>query len=292
MIKMLSGTGWRPQPVDERDYTTKHPSIQDIYKSVRENPLPIHVDLRGYCTPIEDQGNLGSCTAQAACGLVEYREYEKHGNYTDQSRLFEYYNSRIIDDLINQGDTGATIRASVKALIKYGSCVESLWPYNIQDFEVKPPNTCYDLADDHQALTYISLNSLQEIKETLSIGNPVLIGFNVYDSLTNGPEIPYPKREDTLLGGHAVLVVGYDDTKGALLIRNSWGTSWGYYGYGWLPYRYITDGLADDFWTVFTFEDTNEPEPNPDEDEDPTFYEVLSQLFRSILTWIRGVIGF
>lgn len=232
------------------------------------------------------------------------------GVYTDGSRLFEYYNSRLIGGYLGEGDTGATIRDSIKALKEYGLCPEEKWQYHIEDFEVKPPADRYEEAQRYQLLTYVSLNNLSDIKSSLNGGIPVTFGFNVYESIydTNTGTIPYPSNTELMtgeIGGHAVLAVGWDDTKqitnhrngatttGALLIRNSWGTTWGELGYGWLPYKYITGGLASDYWALLTMEDPDTdptPQPEPEEDKDDGFYGVLAALFRMLIAWIMSLI--
>jgi len=237
---------------------------------------------------------------------MEFLERKIYNTHTDISRLFTYYVTRILEGTVDY-DSGATIRNSVKSLVKYGTPRETKWPYNISNYKVNPSTDCYTEASTLQAITYVALYTLDDIKTALYGGLPVDFGFNVYDSIYDsdtGP-IPYPTSFEELLGGHAVLAVGYDDNKvitnhrtgatttGALLIRNSWGTTWGSYGYGWLPYQYVLDGLADDFWCILTREYLEpapgpEPEPEPTPVVEPSFWDMLIYYIKQFLRWIRG----
>jgi C1A family cysteine protease len=224
--------------------------------------LPTLVDLRQWCSPIEDQNNLGSCCAQAAAGILEYFERRAFGKYLNASRLFIYKTTRNLMGLT--GDTGADLRSTMKALVMLGAAPEQYWPYNISRFDVEPTSFIYSLAQDYKSLVYYRLdpagitpaNLLTSIKTKLAAGLPSMFGFTVYSSISNSADIPYPKKGDTVLGGHAVCAVGFSDDRkigtdvGALFIRNSWGTSFGDAGYCWLPYSYVLKGLATDFWTL------------------------------------------
>ncbi|HEU4759895.1 MAG TPA: C1 family peptidase, partial [Dehalococcoidia bacterium] len=228
--------------------------------------LSASADLRQWCSPIEDQGQLGSCTAQAGVGMVEYFERRAFGKHLDASRLFLYKATR---DLLHwTGDTGAYLRATMGAMVLFGAPPEEYWPYDLARFDDEPPQFCYAFAQSFQVIKYYRLDPagaspagvLNNIRSFISAGYPSMFGFTVYSSIP-GPgdgkgEIPFPQRGERVLGGHAVVAVGYDDQKkigshkGALLIRNSWGTGWGQNGYGWLPYAYVESGLAVDFWTL------------------------------------------
>ena len=265
------GLGWHRDLPDVRDYTTSTTSVSKILaKSTKikraQRTVPSSVDLRSYCSAVEDQGELGSCTAHAGVGMIEYFERRAFGKYIDASRLFLYKVTRELLGLA--GDDGAYLRDTMKALVLFGVPPEKYWPYDVARFNDDPSSFCFSFAQNYKAIEYYRLDPpgtetrklLPRIKETLSAQLPVMFGFSVYSSmppLDDGKgEIPYPDSGDTLEGGHAVLAVGYDDQKrvgakrGALLIRNSWSPRWGDGGYGWLPYAYVQNGLADDFWTM------------------------------------------
>lgn len=235
--------------------------------------LPTETDLRTWCSPIEDQENIGSCTAHAGAGLLEYFQKRACGSYIDASRLFVYKVTRKLANL--NGDSGAYLRTTMEALVAFGAPPEEYWPYLTAEFDQEPSAFCYAFGQNYKAITYYRLDPegtgapdlLARIKTNLAANLPSMFGFTVYDSIRqaaeSGGKIPFPGRGDRVVGGHAVVAVGYDDglviqntrpgaepTKGALLIRNSWGTSWGDGGYGWLPFDYVREGLAIDWWSV------------------------------------------
>jgi C1A family cysteine protease len=262
--------GWIPDIPDGRDYDLSHPKVRAALEAIEENrngqllslgasrALPTSADLRQGMSPIEDQGQLGSCTANAAVGAVEYLYLKGCHELLDLSRLFLYKATRKL--LGWQGDSGAYIRSTLKALATFGVPPESYWPYDTTGFDVEPDAFVYQMASNFKALTYARLDengsdgaaTLERVKKALADGFPVAFGFPVYNSIQMDGQIPYPTANDTLLGGHAVLAVGYDDAAGILLIRNSWGPDWGKAGYGFMPYQYVTDQLAADFWTLFS----------------------------------------
>jgi C1A family cysteine protease len=242
-----------------------------LKSSVLKESLPAKQDLRKWCSPIEDQKSLGSCTANAGVGMIEYFEKRADGKYIDASRLFLY---KVTRNLLNfKGDTGAFLRSAMGAITLFGVPPEEYWPYDIEKFDKEPPAFCYSFAKNFQAISYVRLDPsatpkdvlLKSIKNNIAKGFPCMFGFTVYNSIqqagTSG-KIPYPCEGEKVEGGHAIMAVGYDDkmavknetcdveAKGALLIRNSWGTEWGEGGYGWLPYEYILNGLAEDWWTL------------------------------------------
>lgn len=263
--------GWHRDLPDMRDHTQSTESVAKVL--AKSSPLkkaaktlPASVDLRKYCSPIEDQGSIGSCTAHAGVGMVEYFERRAFGKHIDASRLFLY---KVTRQLIGfTGDDGAYLRDTMKALVLFGVPPEKYWPYDVKRFNDDPSSFCFSYAQSYQAIDYYRLDPpgtstsalLANVKKSLAANLPSMFGFSVYSSIPGAGdgkgEIPYPGKGDTLEGGHAVLAVGYDDqkkigtTKGALLIRNSWGKDWGDHGYGWLPYAYIENGLADDFWSL------------------------------------------
>jgi C1A family cysteine protease len=267
--------GWHPDLPDIRDYTAETDAVQALLSESRQlrkvlRSLPKSVDLRAWCPPIEDQGNLGSCTANAGVGLYEYFELRAHGKHVDASRLFLYKVTRRLMGLT--GDTGAYLRDTMKAMVLFGVPPERYWMYDVRRFDHEPTAFLYSFAQAFQALRYYRLDPpaarpdeiLLNVRRSLAAALPCMFGFTVYESIPSSGdgigEIPFPNPTDAVAGGHAVLAVGYDDgkqiggSKGAFLIRNSWGTGWGAGGYGWLPYDYILAGLADDFWTLVSAE--------------------------------------
>jgi len=290
MSTEIRAMGWLRDLPDFRDYTINADTVPDRAKaagerSVKANlellgvlkagpPLPATTDLRAWCSPIEDQGALGSDSANAGVGLVEYYERRAKGAYLDASRLFLYKNTRKL--LGWTGDTGAYLRTTMGSLALFGTPPEPYWPYTDAQpaFDNEPDAFCYAFAQNYKALQYYRLDPpgttapalLSQIKKNLAAGLPSMFGFTVFSSIrqasTTG-KIPYPTGGDSVAGGHAIVAVGYDDamsiqntnpgataTVGALLIRNSWGTGWGDHGYGWLPYDYVLKALAVDWWSL------------------------------------------
>lgn len=283
------GMGWLPDYPSLRDHTISHDavapklkllgqtqSVKSMLTKVRAAKpapkLPAAVDLRPWCPPIENQLSLGSCTANAGVALVEYYERRAFGKHIDASRLFLYKATRNL--LKWNGDTGAFLRSTMEAMVLFGVPPEEYWKYVVADFDKEPSAFCYAFAQNYQALNYFRLDPpgtapaalLSQIKTNLTAGLPAMFGFTVYNSYTQASatgKIPYPTAGEKIVGGHAVAAVGFDDgmkiknsnpgaaeTTGALLIRNSWGTGWGAAGYGWLPYAYVTNHLAVDWWAL------------------------------------------
>jgi C1A family cysteine protease len=218
-------------------------------------PLPSSVDLRPLCPPIEDQGELGSCTANALVGALEFLELKEQIPYINLSRLFIYYNERVLNRTVNS-DSGASLREGIKTLSKQGVCDELLWAYIITKFESKPSPDCYAQARHHKISSYYRLTLLNDMKQCLASGYPFVFGFTVYDSFES-PQVAHtgivnmPQPSENVLGGHAVVAVGYDDTTQRFIVRNSWGSGWGMQGYFTIPYGYLANSnLSDDFWTI------------------------------------------
>ena len=227
--------------------------------------LPSNIDLRqsGNFTDIEDQRSLGSCTANAVVGLVEYLIKSTGNKALDLSRIFLYKTTRNLMGDQGIGDSGAYIRDTIKALRLFGVPPEKWWPYDIVDFDDEPDAFIYAYAQNFQAIDYLRLDqfgasneeTLNAIKQSLADGFPSAFGFWVPDTMdqvsADNPVIPVPTINGRFVGGHAVVAVGYDDEKEAILIRNSWGKDWGVEGYAWLPYEYVLKEYAFDFWTIF-----------------------------------------
>ena len=217
----------------------------------KQNRLPLIVDLRSKCQPILDQGNLGSCTANALVAIVGYDKKNLFG-----SRLFLYYNERMIDGTISE-DAGAYLSDGIKSLQTYGLCQESSWPYDISKFTIKPPDSCYEEALNNQALVVENINNtITEMKTSLANNEPFVVGIAIYSSfmtprVTKTGNVTMPGKKDYLLGGHAVVCVGYNESKKVWIMRNSWGTNWGDKGYFYLPYAYLTNSsLSSDLWII------------------------------------------
>jgi C1A family cysteine protease len=278
--RVVRGMGWLPDWPDIRDYTAEHGAIAPLLLRAHlrgpKKKLPAAADLRAWCPPIEDQGQLGSCTANAGVALVEYFERRASGKHVDASRLFLYKATRNLLNL--KGDTGAYLRTTMGALVLFGVPPEKFWPYREKDVEKEPPAFCYAFAANYHAISYFSLDPpgtrpadlIERVKTYLAGGVPSMFGFTVYDSIDQAGAdgaIPFPGTKEKVAGGHAIVAVGYDDAKkiknrekgakqtvGAFLIRNSWGEGWGDAGYGWLPYEYVGAGLAEDWWTLIKAE--------------------------------------
>jgi C1A family cysteine protease len=186
---------------------------------------------------------------------VEFLEKKDGVAFVNVSRLFIYYNERVIEHTVSE-DAGAMIRDGIKALVKQGVCSEKKWPYVVSKFATKPNPACYKEALNHQVVAYARIQTLDEMRACLAEGYPFVFGFTVYESFESQQVaktgvVPMPKPKEKVLGGHAVLAVGYDDAQKRLLVRNSWGTGWGMKGYFTFPYDYAADrNLSDDFWTI------------------------------------------
>jgi len=218
---------------------------------------PNSVDLRSKFPPCYDQGQLGSCTANGIVAAYQFLTPTFMG-----SRLFQYYNERVIENDVAY-DNGATISDSIKAVQKYGLCPESEWVYDINKFAVKPLPKCYTDASNHKAISVYNVQqNMNSMKGYLNSGYPFIIGILVYSSFESNSVaatgyVPMPpvNKRDYVLGGHCVIVCGYNDNlKGGVWIcRNSWGTSWGDKGYFYLPYSYLTNpNLCSDNWCIKT----------------------------------------
>lgn len=291
------GMGWLPDYPSFKDFTAEQdkvpPKLQqlgqtDSVKAMLKKlkaaepvmvGLPISVDLKQWCSPIENQASLGSCTAHAGVGIVEYFERRAFGRHIDASRLFLY---KVTRNLLGwTGDTGAFLRTTMEAMVLFGVPPEQYWGYVVANFDKEPSSFLYAFAQSYQAISYFRLDPpgtaksalLNTIKTYLASGIPSMFGFTVYNSYNQAAatgKIPFPAPGDRIVGGHAIDAVGFDDnmkikntapgaveTTGALLFRNSWGPGWGSAGYGWLPYEYVLKGLAVDWWALLKNEWVN-----------------------------------
>lgn len=261
------GLGWRLDPPDVRDYLPSVPAVVTLLDALPTAPRRSaahcgRVDLREFFPEVLDQGPLHSSTIHACLALVQYFEARAGGRQVLPSRLFLYKLARKLDGV--SGDVGATFRATLKAIKSFGLPPEQYWPYDPGRFDDEPDPFLYALgAARYRQLSYVRLDArnvqgadtLLAVKAFLSAGFPVALGFSVPGSLAADGDIPFRPRFDFVRGGQSVVAVGYDDrrqrsTRGALLVRNSWGPRWGEQGYGWLPYIYLEEQLACDCWTV------------------------------------------
>ena len=254
--RQIKHFGWVPDLPDARDHLYAAPP-----RYLTE--LPTQVSVRdGLPTTIYDQGELGSCTANAIGAAFEFGMIKQGLTTFMPSRLFIYYNERVVLGTVDI-DSGAMIRDGIKSVSKQGVCPETSWPYDISRFTEKPPDSCYDEALGHQVTSYQRIpRALNQMKGCLAHGFPFVFGFSVYESFQT-PEVaatgvvPMPDiANEAVLGGHAVLAVGYDDAEQRFLVRNSWGDTWGNGGYFTMPYAYLSDrSLASDFWAILAVEE-------------------------------------
>jgi C1A family cysteine protease len=253
--------GWKPDLPDHRDFQYAVPHATAA-------ALPTKIDLRPGCPPVYDQGTLGSCTANAIAGAIEFDQKKEKRPVFPPSRLFIYYNERVMEGTSPSVDSGAQIRDGVKSVASLGVCKETSWPYDDTNtdpapcptckFAQKPTPACFTEALQCKVKVYQRLNSAQlnALKGCLATGYPFVFGFTVYQSFES-PQVaqtgivPMPGPSEKVVGGHAVVAVGYDDSTSQFIVRNSWGTDWGIQGYFMMPYNYLINGqLADDFWTI------------------------------------------
>ena len=254
--------GWVPDLPDARDHLYAAPQIALA-------ALPPSVDLRSECPAVYNQGRIGSCTANAIAAAFEFDLMMQHLPVFEPSRLFIYYNEREIEGHVNS-DSGAQIRDGIKSVATLGVCSEDEWPYDDTPAESdggpfppgardgeKPSAQCYQDALNNRVTTYRRvLRDPDQMRGCLAAGYPFVFGFTVYESfeskeVADSGVVPMPQPGEQVLGGHAVLAVGYDDSTQSFIIRNSWGTDWGQAGYFTMPYAYLTTrGLSSDFWTT------------------------------------------
>jgi len=257
---------WQRDLPDFRDYSLDHPEVRELLgrlpeSTLLDDPPPTRIDLREYFPRVFDQDELDSSAANACVGMLEYFERRAHGHTTPLSRLFLHQMACRLANACGTAD--ADLRTCLKAVVRFGLPPERFYPYHPERIAKEPEAFLFSFADRFRALRYLRLDgrnstgseTLQLVKAFLAAGFPCIFGFVVPSSLTDDPDIPYRPTFDTAIGGQAVVAVGYDDrrlraTKGALLIRSSWSETWGEGGYGWLPYAFVENQLAADFWTV------------------------------------------
>jgi hypothetical protein len=260
-------------PPDRRDYKIKIKA-----------PKPLkfnNVDLSNFCTSVKDQGAIGSCTAFAVVGLMEYIHKRAVNDGTEDiySEKFTYYDTRV-----NQlgwsaaEDTGAYLRNAMASVVVSGAAPEAEFPYNNLHSEIPSP-AVFESAQKNQVITYAKVPedgdrqaTLDACLQLLQEGYPLVGGFVCYDSLWSAQNGVLAPPGGTIIGGHAILIVGYDEGKRLFKFKNSWSPAWGDNGYGYLPYEYALNGDLWDLWTVFSQENFSDNEvidiekPSPEDD--------------------------
>ncbi|MDH4155858.1 MAG: cysteine protease [candidate division Zixibacteria bacterium] len=275
----IGEAGWIPPLPDLRDFSSDEPEIRAMAAvlGIGSDPevlgMPSRTDLRRWFSPAGDQQGLRSCAAHAAVSVIEYSENRAFGREMNGSRLFVYKTARGLMGM--DGDTGAWLRKTLRALALLGVPPETRWPYVVKDFDKEPPASVYSATEILTGLRYFRHDPsachrspeqvLGSVKTFLAAGIPSVFGFFCFPSINragDGGKVPFPGPGEKASWGQAVVAAGYDDaleiehdsggesSKGALLIRNSWGEGWGERGYGWLPYDYVLCRLAGDFWSV------------------------------------------
>lgn len=279
---MRTAPGWQRDVPDHRDFTLRHEIISAATArlAARDGQRPDYVDWREYCPPVDDQQPLAASSVHACVGMVQYFERRAHGRQIFPSRLFVHKNARRLLHCVEgvggsdaggsdagdcgAGDCGASLRATLKAIRRFGLPPESLWPYRDENLDREPGAFAYSFSQETRTISYVRIDArnvsgplvLESACALLAGGFCFVLGFPLSAAADGSPLLSYPTLLDSWHGGHAVLVVGYDDRlrirsdKGAFLVRNSWGGDWGEAGYGWLPYTYVRERLAVDLWTI------------------------------------------
>lgn len=242
---MKRALGWVPDVPDLRDYT---------YCAKRAT-LPRSVDLRKKLPKVYDQGDLGSCTAQALAATYQWNCIQQKLDTSIPSRLFIYYYERLAEGTVSS-DSGAMLRTGIKVLSKRGVCPEKFWPYDIRRFAARPSTQAISAAGGDRRIDRYERVPVTEssIKSVLASGELVVFGaalFESFDQIGSSGLVPMPTSRESMIGGHAMTIVGYNTKSKRFLVRNSWGASWGSKGYCWFPFSYILNtDLCDDFWTI------------------------------------------
>lgn len=242
--------GYIPDLPDLRDHPMQVKAPKALPKTVTlENNV-------GMLFPVYDQGNLGSCTANAIACAIEYQLRQQNLAEFTPSRLAIYYGERAIEGSIGI-DAGAMIRDGMKVVAREGVAPEHLWPYVTDDerFTRKPIEAYYIEALKRQVVAYERVDQNERaIRQALAAGYPIVFGISVYESFESeaverAGRVPLPRKDEAMIGGHAILMTGY--TKSLVHFRNSWGAGWGRAGHGSLPLDYVLNpDLAEDFWII------------------------------------------
>jgi C1A family cysteine protease len=226
-------------------------------RASRAGRLPDAIDLRRHFPPVYDQRHLNSCSANALAGALRYDELKGgRRGLPEPSRLFIYFNERRLAGVVRR-DVPVALRDGYRALAKFGACPEPMWPYDPRRFRRPPVAACYQAGRRRVAIEYYRIRrDLAQLRACLAERYPFVFGMAVHKSMfgrdvRRSGRIPVPRHDDKLVGGHAVVAVGYLHRERLFVIRNSWGAGWGDDGYGYLPYAFVTSpALAWDFWTL------------------------------------------
>ncbi len=258
-----NGLGWQPDLPDPLDYNVGCEKVAEMLGGLPPcKARPERVDWREYCDEITDQQWLRASSVHACLGLIQYFERRATGNLIEPSPMFVFKRARHLAGC--EGNSPVGLRSTLKAITQFGAPPNCFWPYEPDRFDDEPQGFLYTFSQKFQSIRYLRLDtpdrSGEEVLDTvisfLAAGFPCVFGFPVFSSLSSEPEIPCPTYFDRVRGGQAVMAVGYDDHRryrsvhGTLLVRSSWGQTWGNDGYGYLPYTYAINGLARDFWTL------------------------------------------
>jgi C1A family cysteine protease len=235
--------GWIPDLNDQRD---------KIYSAPRITPVPSSVSLLQYCAPVENQTTTSSCTAHGIVGNLEMLEKKNHTNFYDISRLFVYYNTRMLSG-IEDTDGGAYIRDGIKSLVRYGYCSEKLWKYDEEKVNNKPDRKSYKEAKRHLIKEYSRILNINDIIKCIASGYPVVFGITLYESFQSETvaktgKITMPKITESVIGGHCMLIIGYNLITKLFTVRNSWSEEWGDKGNCTIPFKYMEQ--ASDMWVI------------------------------------------
>ena len=238
--------GWLRDLTDQRD---------KIYSAPRMIECPASVSLLEYCAPVENQTTTSSCVAHGIVGNLEMLEKKSNTNFYDISRLFVYYNTRMVRG-IEDTDGGGFIRDGIKSLVRFGYCSEKIWKFDEEKINTKPDGKSYKEAKRHLIKEYkriLNILNIMDIIKCLASGYPVIFGITLYESfeskiVAKTGKIPIPKIDERVIGGHCMLIIGYDWKTKLFTVRNSWGNGWGDKGNCYIPFKYMEQ--ADDMWTV------------------------------------------
>lgn len=257
------GFGWHRDLPDPRDFTPQHEAVAGMLRELEPLPdRPSHVDWREFCPPLKDQGALAVSAASSCANLLAFFERRSSGRMIDPSLSFVFQTAQRLQGW--KGEGGVPLRPALQAIARLGVPSERFWPFERERLLDTPDAFVYAAARTFPGLCYVRLDppgsqgrkTLGAVKSFLAAGFACVFGFPVPTTVSSESDIPYPTVFDAIRGGQAALAVGFDDRRrvrsdrGALLVACTWGDDWGERGFGWLPYSYVTQQLAVDFWTL------------------------------------------